>query len=96
MRGCSGKRPQKRDCPPGVLNAIRGGDDAGSYLACHPGIDKVAFTGSTGVGRRIGPTYGWLMRPVTLELGGKSAAIMLRVRATTRSSTRSQTWRTPW
>lgn len=43
----------------------------------HPGVDKVSFTGSTAVGRIIGETCGRLLRPVTLELGGKSAAIIL-------------------
>lgn len=63
--------------PPGVLNVVAGGDYAGAYLVGHPGIDKVAFTGSTEVGRLIAETCGRLMRPVSLELGGKSAAIVL-------------------
>ena len=63
--------------PPGVLNVVPGGALAGSYLVAHPGVDKVAFTGSTATGRAIGETCGRLMRPVTLELGGKSAAIIL-------------------
>jgi aldehyde dehydrogenase (NAD+) len=63
--------------PPGVLNVVAGGAAAGAYLVAHPGVDKVAFTGSTAVGRAIGEVCGRLMRPVTLELGGKSAAIIL-------------------
>jgi aldehyde dehydrogenase (NAD+) len=63
--------------PPGVLNIVPGGDDAGAHLVRHPGVDKVAFTGSSDVGRDIAETCGRLMRPVTLELGGKSAAIVL-------------------
>jgi aldehyde dehydrogenase (NAD+) len=63
--------------PPGVLNIVAGGPDSGAYLVGHPGIDKVAFTGSTAAGRLIGEMCGKLMRPVTLELGGKSAAIVL-------------------
>ena len=43
----------------------------------HPGVDKVAFTGSTGAGRTIAEICGRLLRPVTLELGGKSATIVL-------------------
>jgi aldehyde dehydrogenase (NAD+) len=43
----------------------------------HPGVDKVAFTGSTQTGRIIGEVCGRLLRPVTLELGGKSAAVVL-------------------
>jgi aldehyde dehydrogenase (NAD+) len=63
--------------PPGVLNIVAGGVAAGAHLVSHPGIDKVAFTGSTVAGRLIGEVCGRLMRPVTLELGGKSAAIIL-------------------
>lgn len=63
--------------PAGVLNWVAADRDVGAYLVSHPGIDKVAFTGSTGAGRMIGRTCGELLRPVTLELGGKSAAILL-------------------
>ncbi|MDW5611855.1 aldehyde dehydrogenase [Mycolicibacterium sp. D5.8-2] len=63
--------------PAGVLNVIPGGRDLGAYLVAHPSIDKVSFTGSTAAGRAIGETCGRLLRPVTLELGGKSAAIVL-------------------
>jgi aldehyde dehydrogenase (NAD+) len=63
--------------PAGVLNIVAGGATAGAHLVQHPGVDKVAFTGSTAAGRIIGEVCGRLMRPVTLELGGKSAAIIL-------------------
>lgn len=63
--------------PPGVLNIVPGGRSTGAYLVSHPGVDKVAFTGSTGAGRAIAATCGPLLRPVTLELGGKSAAVLL-------------------
>ncbi len=63
--------------PPGVLNVVSGGPATGAYLVAHPGIDKVAFTGSTATGRIVAEMCGRLMRPVTLELGGKSAAIIL-------------------
>jgi aldehyde dehydrogenase (NAD+) len=63
--------------PPGVVNLITGDAAAGDLLVRHPGVDKVAFTGSTAVGRRIAATCGELLRPVTLELGGKSSAIVL-------------------
>lgn len=63
--------------PPGVVNIVPGGRETGEYLVGHPGVDKVAFTGSTAAGRAIGATCGRLLRPVTLELGGKSAAIVL-------------------
>lgn len=65
------------DIPPGVINVVPGGGRTGAYLAAHPGVDKVAFTGSTRVGREIARVCGELLRPVTLELGGKSAAIIL-------------------
>ena len=63
--------------PAGVVNWVAADRDVGAYLVSHPGIDKVAFTGSTGAGRIIARTCGELLRPVTLELGGKSAAILL-------------------
>lgn len=63
--------------PAGVLNIVPGGRELGAYLVSHPGIDKVSFTGSTAAGRAIAETCGRLLRPVTLELGGKSAAIVL-------------------
>ena len=63
--------------PAGVLNVVPAGREVGAYLVSHPGIDKVSFTGSTVAGRAIAETCGRLLRPVTLELGGKSAAIVL-------------------
>ena len=63
--------------PPAVINVITGGRDVGAYLVAHPLVNKVAFTGSTAAGRAIGEICGRLLRPVTLELGGKSAAIVL-------------------
>lgn len=63
--------------PPGVINWVPGGPAIGEYLVSHPGVDKVAFTGSTATGRSIATTCAGLLRPVTLELGGKSAAILL-------------------
>ena len=63
--------------PPGVINIVPGGREIGAHLVAHRGVDKVAFTGSTAAGRQIAETCGRLLRPVTLELGGKSAAIIL-------------------
>lgn len=63
--------------PPGTVNIVPGGRDIGAYLVSHPGVDKVAFTGSTAAGRSIAEVCGRMLRPVTLELGGKSAAIVL-------------------
>ncbi|MFI7133614.1 aldehyde dehydrogenase [Nonomuraea sp. NPDC050153] len=65
------------ELPAGVLNIVPGGRDLGAYLVTHPGVDKVGFTGSTEAGRDIAEKCGRLLRPVTLELGGKSAAIVL-------------------
>jgi acyl-CoA reductase-like NAD-dependent aldehyde dehydrogenase len=72
-----GEAAQEAGLPAGVLNIVAGGPTAGAHLVQHRGIDKVAFTGSTAAGRLIGEVCGRLMRPVTLELGGKSAAIVL-------------------
>jgi aldehyde dehydrogenase (NAD+) len=63
--------------PEGVVNIVAAGREVGEYLVTHPDIDKVAFTGSTAVGRRIGALCGERLRRFTLELGGKSAAILL-------------------
>jgi acyl-CoA reductase-like NAD-dependent aldehyde dehydrogenase len=63
--------------PPGVVNIVPGGRDIGAYLVQHRDVDKVAFTGSTAAGRQIAEVCGRLLRPVSLELGGKSAAIIL-------------------
>jgi aldehyde dehydrogenase (NAD+) len=64
------------ELPAGVLNIVPGGRQTGADLVAHRGVDKVAFTGSTNAGREIGAVCGRLLRPVTLELGGKSAAIL--------------------
>src|SRR5580692_5647676 len=63
--------------PPGVLNVLTGDGETGAALVDHPGIDKVAFTGSTAVGREIGAKAGKALKRVTLELGGKSPNIIL-------------------
>jgi betaine-aldehyde dehydrogenase len=64
------------DVPKGVVSILPAGREVGEYLVTHPGIDKVAFTGSTAAGRRIAALCGERLRRVTLELGGKSAAIL--------------------
>ena len=65
------------ELPPGVINWVPGGREIGAYLVRHPGVNKVGFTGSTAAGRSIATVCAGLLRPVTLELGGKSAAILL-------------------
>lgn len=63
--------------PPGVVNILTADREESEYLALHPGVDKVSFTGSTQAGRSLAAKCGQLLRPITLELGGKSAAILL-------------------
>jgi aldehyde dehydrogenase (NAD+) len=62
--------------PPGVVNIVAGGAAAGEHLVRHAGVDMVAFTGSTAAGRRIAALCGADLKRYTLELGGKSAAII--------------------
>ena len=76
-RTCSPRRSLAAGLPPGVVNIVPGGREIGAYLVQHRDVDKVAFTGSTAAGRQIAETCGRLLRPVSLELGGKSAAIVL-------------------
>jgi aldehyde dehydrogenase (NAD+) len=65
---------QQADLPPGVVNILTGAGATGRALVTHPGIDKVAFTGSTEVGKEIARAAG--RKKVTLELGGKAANIV--------------------
>ena len=62
--------------PAGVLNIVAAGREVGEHLVTHPGVDKIAFTGSTEAGRAIAALCGRLLRRCTLELGGKSAAVI--------------------
>ncbi|MFC9836113.1 aldehyde dehydrogenase [Rhodococcus sp. NPDC127530] len=63
--------------PEGVISVLPGGADTGEYLVSHPGIDKITFTGSSPVGRKIGAIAAQNLKRCSLELGGKSAAIIL-------------------
>jgi betaine-aldehyde dehydrogenase len=63
--------------PPGVVNVVAAGREVSEYLVSHPSVDKVTFTGSSAAGRRIAEICGRDLRRVTLELGGKSAAVIL-------------------
>ena len=67
---------QQAGLPPGVLNILTGDGATGAALVAHPGIDKVAFTGSTEVGKAIARTVAGTHKRVTLELGGKAAHIV--------------------
>ncbi|MFW0795866.1 aldehyde dehydrogenase [Gordonia sp. CPCC 205515] len=62
--------------PAGVVNVVPAGREAGQYLVEHPGVDKVSFTGSTAAGRKIMASVADRIGRVSLELGGKSAAII--------------------
>jgi len=63
--------------PEGVINLVPGHREAADHLVCNPGVDKVSFTGSTVAGKRIGEVCGSRIARCTLELGGKSAALIL-------------------
>jgi aldehyde dehydrogenase (NAD+) len=65
------------DIPKGVVSILSGGPGVGEHLVRHPKVDKIAFTGSTETGRRIASICGGQLKRVSLELGGKSAAIIL-------------------
>jgi aldehyde dehydrogenase (NAD+) len=67
---------QQADLPPGVVNIVTGAGETGRALVTHPGIDKVAFTGSTEVGKEIARACAPSRKKVTLELGGKAANIV--------------------
>jgi acyl-CoA reductase-like NAD-dependent aldehyde dehydrogenase len=67
---------QQADLPPGVVNIITGAGRTGQALVEHEGVDKVAFTGSTAVGRAIAKSVAGTDKKITLELGGKAANIV--------------------
>nr|WP_109474864.1 aldehyde dehydrogenase family protein [Ornithinimicrobium cavernae] len=67
---------QQADLPPGVVNIITGAGPTGQALIAHPDVDKVAFTGSTAVGKAIATTIAGTRKRATLELGGKAANIV--------------------
>src|ERR1019366_1827404 len=67
---------QQADLPAGVVNIITGAGDTGRHLVEHPGVDKVAFTGSTQVGKSIARSIAGTRKRATLELGGKAANIV--------------------
>jgi len=67
---------RQADLPPGVVNIITGPGEIGLALVSHPDVDKVAFTGSTAVGREIGRAVAGTDKGLTLELGGKAANIV--------------------
>ena len=64
--------------PPGVLNLVQGtGEDIGEYLATHPGIDGVSFTGSSAVGERLARLCGGVEKEISCEMGGKNPIIVM-------------------
>ena len=72
-----GQLIQEAELPEGVVNVLTGDGETGAAIVDHPGVDKIAFTGSTAVGREIGAKAGRALKRVTLELGGKSPNIIL-------------------
>ncbi|GAA2434762.1 aldehyde dehydrogenase [Mycolicibacterium llatzerense] len=72
-----GEAIAEAELPPGVINIVPGDRAIGAHIVSHPGVDRVAFTGSTATGRSIAEACGKLLRPVSLGLGGKSATIVL-------------------
>jgi aldehyde dehydrogenase (NAD+) len=67
---------QEAELPPGVVNIVTGAGDTGAALVKHPGVDKIAFTGSTEVGKQIAKAVAGTHKKLTLELGGKAANII--------------------
>ncbi|MEU4618784.1 aldehyde dehydrogenase family protein [Actinoplanes sp. NPDC023801] len=67
---------RQAELPPGVVNIVTGAGDTGAYLVQHPDVNKVAFTGSTEVGREIARSVAGTGKRLTLELGGKAANIV--------------------
>jgi aldehyde dehydrogenase (NAD+) len=67
---------QQADLPPGVVNIVTGGGETGRALVDHPDVDKIAFTGSTEVGKIIARATAGTPKKVTLELGGKAANVV--------------------
>jgi aldehyde dehydrogenase (NAD+) len=67
---------QQAGLPPGVVNIVTGAGDTGAAVVSHPGVDKVAFTGSTEVGKQIAAAVAGTSKKLTLELGGKAANIV--------------------
>lgn len=63
--------------PPGCVNILAGGNDFGAWMTAHPGIDKIAFTGSSATGKRVMASAASNLKRVTLELGGNDPAIVL-------------------
>ena len=71
-----GELIERAGFPPGVVNVVTGLADAGQAIVGHPGVAKVAFTGSTGAGREIARTAGGRLARTSLELGGKSPTVV--------------------
>ncbi|MGW3494847.1 aldehyde dehydrogenase family protein [Streptomyces sp. NPDC001020] len=64
---------ERAGLPPGVLSVVTGGTDLGRLLVAHPGVDEIAFAGSTAAGCEVAETAGRLLRPLTLHLGARAA-----------------------
>lgn len=69
---------EKAGIPPGVVNLVHGsGEMIGEYLATHPGVDAVSFTGSSAVGEKLEGMLGKIHRPLATEMGGKNAIVIM-------------------
>lgn len=68
----------QRFFPPGVVQAVSGDDNLGPWLTAHPGVDKISFTGSSVTGKKVMESASKTLKRVTLELGGKDAAIVCK------------------
>lgn len=69
---------ERAGVPPGVVNLVHGrGEDVGKYLATHPGVDAVSFTGSCKAGEELESALSNMHRPLALEMGGKNAVIVM-------------------
>ncbi|ADP83356.1 aldehyde dehydrogenase [Pseudofrankia inefficax] len=67
----------RAELPAGLVSILPAGREVGEYLVSHPGVDKISFTGSTAAGRKVAAACGANLKRVGLELGGKSAAVVL-------------------
>src|SRR5438093_3680554 len=72
---------RQAELPPGLINSVTGDGRTGAEIVKHPGVDKIAFTGSTEVGKAIQRELAGTRKKLTLELGGKAANVVLRRRA---------------
>ena len=71
-----GRLCQEAGLPPGVVNVVNGGPEIGHAIASHPGIDKISFTGGVATARKLQAACAGTLKPMVMELGGKSANVV--------------------